>query len=178
LIRRLKVLIFNQQSISILAHSHFPYFPYLPSLIQISAFTVLDNLSQIAIGFANGTVLLLKGEMATGRSPKQRTIFESEEPITALGFTEDAKQTLLYIVTTNRIMTSITSGKGHGSPPRLLDALGCALGCVSFRDEGEMIVGRDDAVYLYGADSRVYAYEGIPCNFGSNFREKVCGFAV
>ena len=43
-------------------------------------------------------MLLLKGEMANGRSPKQRAIFESEEPITALGFIEDAKQYLLYIV--------------------------------------------------------------------------------
>ena len=106
-------------------------------------------------------MLLLKGEMSNGRTPKQRTIFESEEPITALGFTEDAKQYLLYIVTTNRIMTYITSGKGHGNPPRLLDALGCALGCVSFREDGEMIVGRDDAVYLYSGESRVYAFEGI-----------------
>lgn len=101
--------------------------------------------------------------MASGRTPKQRTIFESEEPITALGFTEDAKQTLLYIVTTNRVLTYITAGKGHASPPRLLDALGAALGCVAFRDDGEMVVGRDDAVYLYGGESKsvVYAYEGL-----------------
>jgi len=105
--------------------------------------------------------LLLKGEIAGGRSPKQRTIFESEEPITALGFTEDPKQTLLYIVTTNRVMTCLTSGKGQGSPPRLLDALGCALGCVSFREDAEMIAGRDDALYLYGRDAKVYAFEGL-----------------
>ena len=123
---------------------------------------MLENLSQIAIGFANGSVLLLKGEMGNARTPKQRTIFESKEPITSLGFTEDAKQTLLYIVTTNRILTHFTTGKGHSSPPRLLDALGYALGCVAFRDDGEMIAGRDDAIYLYGGESRgaVYAYEG------------------
>jgi hypothetical protein len=100
--------------------------------------------------------------MASSRSPKQRTVFESDEPVTALGFTEDAKRTLLYIVTTNRIMTYVTAGKGQGSPPRLLDALGCALGCVAFREDSEMVVGRDDAVYLYGGESKgaVYAFEG------------------
>ena len=100
--------------------------------------------------------------MATGRHPKQRTIFQSEEPITALGFLDDAKQALLYIVTTNRIMTYITSGKGHGAPARLLDSLGSALGCVAFMDGGEMIVGRDDAVYVYygEAKSTIYAFEG------------------
>ena len=122
----------------------------------------MENLSQVAVGFANGTVLLLRGEIAAGRSPKQRTIFESEEPITALGFTEDGGKTMLFIVTTNRIMTYLTSGRGQGNPARLLDALGCALGCVAFRDDGEMVVGRDDAVYLYGGESKgaVYAYEG------------------
>jgi vacuolar protein sorting-associated protein 11 len=107
-------------------------------------------------------VLLLKGDMLNSRHPKQRVVFESEEPVTALGFNEDARQTLLYIVTTNRIMTYSTSGKGQGSPARLLDALGCALGCVAYRDDGEMIVGRDDAIYLYGGESKgaVYALEG------------------
>jgi vacuolar protein sorting-associated protein 11 len=100
--------------------------------------------------------------MASGRHPKQRAIFQSEEPVTALGFLDDVKQTLLYIVTTNRIMTYVTSGKGHGAPARLLDSLGSALGCVVFKENGEMIVGRDDAIYVYNgeAKSTVYAYEG------------------
>src|SRR5579871_4794323 len=140
----------------------FPVLHLVLELMKISAFAALDNLSQIAVGFANGTVSLLRGEVAIGRSPKQRTIFESQEPITGLGFVDNAKQTLLNIVTTNRILTYFTSGKGHGSPPRLLDALGCALGCVAFRDDGEMIVGRDDAIYSYGGESKagVYAFEG------------------
>lgn len=102
--------------------------------------------------------------MATGRHPKQRTVFQSEEPITALGFQDDGKQTLLYIVTTNRILTYVTTGKGHGAPARLLDSLGSALGCVAFKEDGEMIVGRDDAVYVYNGESKstVYAFEGIP----------------
>jgi hypothetical protein len=100
--------------------------------------------------------------MLSSRHPKQRVVFESEEPVTALGFNEDPKQTLLYIVTTNRIMTYSTAGKGQGNPARLLDALGCALGCVTYREDGEMIVGRDDAIYLYGGESKgaVYALEG------------------
>jgi len=99
--------------------------------------------------------------MLGGRSPKQRTIFESEEPITALGFTESSKQISLYIVTTNRILTYLTTGRGH-APPRLLDALGCALGCVAFREDGEMIAARDDAIYVYGGESKggVYAFDG------------------
>lgn len=104
--------------------------------------------------------------MANGRHPKQRPIFQSEEPITALGFLDDGKQVLLYIVTTNRIMTYVTSGKGHGAPSRLLDSLGSALGCVAFTDTGDMLVGRDDAIYVYNGESKstVYAFEGRKAN--------------
>jgi hypothetical protein len=122
-------------------------------------------------------VILLKGEMLNGRTPKQRTIFESEEPITALGFTESSsKQLSLYIVTTNRILTYLTAGRGH-APPRLLDTLGCALGCVAFREDGEMVAGRDDAIYLYGGESKggVYAFDGICSNsFSLIIRTKIC----
>lgn len=123
---------------------------------------VLDNLTQIAIGFANGSVLLLKGDLANSRTPKQRIIYESDDPITALGFSEDSRQTILYIVSTSRVMTCTTSGKAQGNPARLLDALGSALGCTAFRNKGEMVVGRDDAIYIYGGESKstVYAFEG------------------
>jgi hypothetical protein len=119
--------------------------------------------------------------MANSRSPKQRVVFESEEPVTALGFAEDAKRTVLHIVTTNRIMTYVTAGKSQGSPPRLLDALGCALGCVAFRENSEMVVGRDDAVYLYGGESKgaVYAFEGtFLLGYKLRSREEISGIII
>jgi len=106
---------------------------------------------------------LIRGELATARNPKQRVIYESGEPITALGFTETAKQTLLFIVSTNKVMTYLTVGKGQKvHSPQLLDALGCAWGCVTFRQDGEMVAVRDDGIYMYGAESRgaVFALEG------------------
>jgi hypothetical protein len=58
----------------------------------------------------------------------------------------------------------VTVGKGAGGPARLLDSAGAAVGCVAFGEAGEMIVGRDDAVYVYQGENQntVYAFEGPP----------------
>ncbi|OQO09495.1 hypothetical protein B0A48_04897 [Cryoendolithus antarcticus] len=128
----------------------------------VSAFAVTGDLAQLAVGFANGAVTVVRGDLIHDRGTKQRTVFESEEPITGLEFRE-ANTVALYIATTARIAALAISGKGQGSPARTLDEHGCAVGCMTLDpDSREIIVARDDAVYTYGPQGRAasYAYEG------------------
>lgn len=100
--------------------------------------------------------------MIHDRGAKQRTVFESEEPITGVEFREDATTTL-YLATTGRILTFTISGRGQGQPAKNLDDIGCGVGCMTIdRDTGDIIVARDDAIYVYGVNGRgpSYAYEG------------------
>ncbi|KAI9667821.1 MAG: hypothetical protein M1821_000640 [Bathelium mastoideum] len=127
----------------------------------ITAFAALDDLSQLAVGFGNGAVTVVRGDLIHDRGTKQRTVFESEEPITGIAFREDSTTTL-YIATTARISTLVISGRGLGQPPRTLEESGCGLGCMtSYEDTGDVVIARDDAVYTYGPRGRgpVYAYE-------------------
>ncbi|KAI9834139.1 MAG: hypothetical protein M1826_005250 [Phylliscum demangeonii] len=135
------------------AHKQFP----------VSAFAVLDDLSQLAVGFANGSVTVIRGDLINDRGAKQRTVFESEEPITGVGFREGGKVTTLYVSTTGRILTLVISGKGQGQPARTVEETGCAVDCMTIdRRNGDIIVARDDAVYYYRPPGRgpCYAYEG------------------
>jgi vacuolar protein sorting-associated protein 11 len=102
--------------------------------------------------------------------PKPKTIHESPtEPITGLGFREpcvdDAGvQTALhlFVVTTNRVVNYPITAKGTGSA-EVADEVGTGLGCaVMDRHAREVIVAREEAIYLCGADGRgaCYAYEG------------------
>ena len=130
--------------------------------IQISAFAVLDNLSQLAVGFANGAVTLIRGDLINDRGTKQRTVFESEEPITGIVFREGSS-TLLYLATTGRVLTLAISGKGQGQPAKVLEDTGCGVGCMTFDEaNGDIVVVRDDAISYYGVNGRgpTYAYEG------------------
>lgn len=149
-------------------------------VIQVSCFALSSALSFLAIGLADGTVLLYRhldqSLSPTGSLtalPKTRTIHESSpEPITGLGFRElpnpinaDAKDNTLhlFIVTTNSVYLYHVSGKGSGGSSVLLDDIGCGLGCavIDWRAE-KIVLARDEAVYAYGLQGREppYAYEG------------------
>ncbi|KAK4689022.1 vacuolar protein sorting-associated protein 11, partial [Tremellales sp. Uapishka_1] len=147
----------------------------------VSSIALTSNLSHLAIGLGDGTVLLyrhLLQSLTTSPTsltslPKARVIHESSEPITGLGFREPSSSTTrskapensnavsLFIVTTNRVLCAPVSGKGGET--RTIDELGCGLGCaVMDWDKREMIIARDEAIYLYGPEGRgaCYAYEG------------------
>ena len=128
----------------------------------ISAFAALEDLSQLAVGFANGAVTVVRGDLIHDRGARQRTVFESEEPITGIEFRE-GNTTTLYIATTNRIMTLVISGRGQGQPAKALDEHGCGVGCMAVdKATRDVVVARNDAIYYYGPHGRgpPYTYEG------------------
>ncbi|RKL01016.1 hypothetical protein BFJ68_g12515 [Fusarium oxysporum] len=123
----------------------------------ISAFAATDDLTQIAVGFTNGAVTVIRGELVHDLGTKQRIVFESEEPITGVELAWDAVQklTTLFVSTTSRILKLGLSKKGHGLPPKTIEDAGCAVGCMT-RDPNTdgVIVARDDAIYTYTLDGR------------------------
>ncbi|KAL9636966.1 MAG: hypothetical protein Q9164_002496 [Protoblastenia rupestris] len=128
----------------------------------ISAFATLENLSQLAVGFGNGAVTVIRGDLINDRGAKQRTVFESEEPITGVEFRE-GPSTTLYLATTGRILTLTIAGSGQGQPAKVLEDTGCGVGCMTFDESnGDIVVARDDAIQYYGINGRgpSYAYEG------------------
>jgi hypothetical protein len=119
----------------------------------------LNDVSQIAVGFGNGAVTLIRGDLINDRGTKQRTVFESQEPITGVNFVEDSRVTTLYLSTTARILTLVIQGKGQGQPAHVLEDQGCDVGCMTVDPlTGDVIVVRDDAVYSYTPHGRGPSY--------------------
>lgn len=128
----------------------------------VSSLAVLDDLTQVAVGFTNGSVTVIRGDFIHDRGTKQRTVFESEEPITGLQVRQGATK-VLYIATTGKISSLVISGKGQGQPIRTVDNRGCDVGCMTIdTNTNDVIVAREDAVYYYGPRGRgpSYAYDG------------------
>ncbi|KAF7588971.1 hypothetical protein BBP40_004973 [Aspergillus hancockii] len=124
----------------------------------ISAFAAVLDLSQVAVGFTNGSVAIIRGDLIHDRGARQRIVFESEEPITGLEI-HSGPTTILYISTTNRILALVIAGRGQGQPARVLEDTGCALGCMSLdKDTGDVLVAREDAIYTYGPHGRGPSY--------------------
>ena len=129
---------------------------------KISAFAAMEDLSQLAIGFGNGAVTVVRGDLIHDRGAKQRIVFESQEPITGVEFRE-GNNTTLYLATTGRILTLTISGRGQGQPAKPLEDMGCGVGCMTIdKQSGEVVVVRNDRIYYYGVHGRgpYYAYEG------------------
>ncbi|KAL7420528.1 Vacuolar protein sorting-associated protein 11 [Cryptotrichosporon argae] len=146
----------------------------------VSSVAITSNLSHLAVGLGDGTVLLYRhllqslttSPTALTSLPKARVIHESPEPVTGLGFREPAASTskqkdgerdalALFIVTIGRTLCAGVSSRS--TAPRVLDELGAGLGCSSIAaDKQHMVVARDEGVYLYSPEARgaCYAYEG------------------
>lgn len=141
-----------------------------------------SSLSHLAIGFGDGSVQLYRhldqslfsGNNSLTALPKPKVVHEAPtEPVTGLGFREprtskeNGEKTdavlYLYIVTTNRVLSYIASGRGSGNTPTVVDEVGSGLGCCSmYSRTQEMAVARDEAIYMCGPEGRgaCYAYEG------------------
>ncbi|KAI9491576.1 hypothetical protein BDB00DRAFT_766754 [Zychaea mexicana] len=116
-------------------------------------------MSQLAVGLTSGVVIHVRGDLSKDRTVKQKVIFEGEEPITGLGFREQTKSTILFIVTTGSIMSYNTTA--NKPTVTTLDEQGCDLGCAVMSDVQEMVVGRDEAIYFYDSTGRgpCFAYD-------------------
>lgn len=115
------------------------------------------------MGFANGSVTVIRGDLIHDRGAKQRIVHESEEPVTGVEFREDSRLTTLFVATTSRILKLVITGRGQGQPGRTIEDAGCAAGCMTVdKKTGDIVVVRDDAIYYYGAEGRgpCYAYDG------------------
>ncbi|KAF9932825.1 hypothetical protein BGZ67_004546 [Mortierella alpina] len=125
----------------------------------VSAFAVLENLSQVAVGFANGTVVLIYGDLMRKQTTAQKVVHQNDEPITGLGFKELQKGALLYIATTAKVLLYNTFLR----TTQTLDDQGGGLGCAVMNESSqELAIARDEAIFFYGPDGRgpAYAYDG------------------
>lgn len=110
---------------------------------------------------------VLSGSASLTAIPKPRTVHESPtEPVTALGFrepTDEVPAMYLFIATTNRVLVYQASGRGSGGAASEVHEAGAALGCAVMDWKArDMVVARDEAIYICGAEHRgsSYAYEG------------------
>ncbi|GJJ78227.1 vacuolar protein sorting-associated protein 11 [Entomortierella parvispora] len=125
----------------------------------VSALAVLENLSQIAVGLANGVVVLINGDLMRERTTAQKIVHQNDEPITGLGFKEQQKGALLFIATTSKVLLYNTFTKHT----QTLDDQGGGLGCAVMNEASqELAIARDEAIFFYGADGRgpAYAFDG------------------
>jgi hypothetical protein len=129
-----------------------------PNKFPLSAFAIWKDYSILAFGFADGNVILVRGDIIHDRGYRQRVVYRSSNPITGLELTEDVDTgaVTLFVASVNRIITVPTTGRNSGKPETVLDkSQGAALGCVTKDQEtGNLIVAREADISYYTARQR------------------------
>lgn len=99
---------------------------------------------------------LIRGDLINDLGAKQRTVHDSEEPITGVELMTDSQDvTTLFISTTARILKLGISRRGHSSPPKTVEDMGCHVDCMTVdKKTGDVVVAREDAIYTYTLEGR------------------------
>lgn len=116
----------------------------------VTTFTFSSNFSILAFGFANGNVVLVRGDLLRDRGSSQTIAYKSLDPITGLELVADNNyDPLLYITTTSKILTAPTTGGNHNKVDRWLEkSKGADLGTVDIEGD-QLIVGRNEGIVFY-----------------------------
>ncbi|KAL7292944.1 hypothetical protein TKK_0013397 [Trichogramma kaykai] len=138
----------------------------IPSYKAIAATTlcVHSSLTLMAVGFEDGSIMLYRGDLTRERKNKIKVLKDSNMKITGLAIHVAAKQSYLYVTTTNNAYLYNITVRDKETKS-LLDDFGCALKCSIFaesKQDGQFMVGRSDAIYCYTPDGRgpCYAIDG------------------
>ncbi|KAJ2706987.1 Vacuolar protein sorting-associated protein 11 [Coemansia sp. IMI 203386] len=123
----------------------------------LTAVAATPTVNQIALGFAGGHIVLIRGNISKSKSTKQRTLHKALEPVTNLHLVTDTSGTAVTLFATTTAQTLVfdtSSASGGKSDVGVLEERGCGIGCSQVNEDRELIVARDEAIYFYSVDGR------------------------
>ncbi|KAJ5070611.1 vacuolar protein sorting-associated protein [Anaeramoeba ignava] len=124
--------------------------------VKVSVLAVEENLTKIALGLENGAIVLIHGDILRDRFSKQKLIRNPNlDLVTNLIFltnsTEIANQNEILYCATNQSIIAYTLIKGVAQE-NILDINGSKKDCTALSQNGNLIVGRDEAVFFFTPD--------------------------
>jgi len=125
----------------------------LEKSVTVTCLALLEDLSQIMVGLANGEIIAIRGDIFRDKTIKQKSIkAPGEAPITGMSFiTKGSQGPVLFVVTTNSVLTYHTA---HRDQETVIDDEGGDIGSFIMSDDGSPIIARSDAIYFYTVEGR------------------------
>nr|XP_018902631.1 PREDICTED: vacuolar protein sorting-associated protein 11 homolog isoform X1 [Bemisia tabaci] len=146
----------------------------ISSAVPASCLCIADTHNLIAIGFADGSINLYRGDITRSKSSKVKTLKKTNRFITSLAFRTTEKNANLFVTTVDSVfLYSISQNDellvnlddGSSSVQGKLKPIGCKPKCStateSIRD-CHFMIANEDAIYCYTSDVRgpCYAMDG------------------
>lgn len=122
----------------------------------MTCFANSQDFTILAIGFSDGNVILIRGDLIHDRGSRQRLIYSNKEPITSIYFKDDLT---LYVTTISKIFTLSTMGKNNGHLEKLLDEQqGADIDCTDIFDN-QLLVSRDENFQFYNSKGKSHSIQ-------------------
>ncbi|XP_062520596.1 vacuolar protein sorting-associated protein 11 homolog [Corticium candelabrum] len=132
--------------------------------ISVIAVNETDHSPQLAVGYCNGTVTLIKDIVKERmfRSSQQHILHQDKDPITGLAFAPGKGAAVLYVVTSNAVFSYQLGQSSHRVS---LGQMGCEVDCSTVSDQSQdyqFVVGRKEAIYFYQPEDKgpCFVFEG------------------
>lgn len=120
----------------------------------LTSFSVAPDASVMALGFADGSVIVVRGDLLHDRGARSRLIWTADSAVTGLELTPD----LNAVWVSSLSQVTILSTSGRGSPIVVEPTKGAALGCTTVQN-GEFVVCRDAEICRYTTKHRGASFE-------------------
>lgn len=122
----------------------------------VSCVSFNESLTCVAVGYTNGRVILVRGDLLRDRGSKQRLVYESVDPITGVHF--NRFEEVLYVTTISKVLTVLTTGRNQGKPLRVLSSSGGVdLECSDLDYKSlKLIVANTDGFKYYNHVSKAH----------------------
>ncbi|XP_076184053.1 vacuolar protein sorting 11 [Ptiloglossa arizonensis] len=128
--------------------------------VPATTMCVHTSLTLMAIGFADGSIMLYRGDLTRERKNKIKVLKDTNVSITGLAIRYPGKQNYLFVATSNSVFIyNITIKDKEFKFP--LDTMGCAPKCsvlAESNQDSHFIIGRTKAIYCYTSDGRGPCY--------------------
>lgn len=143
--------------------------------VVVTCFSVLEDLSQIAVGLSNGEILLYDGHLLRPNYPKPIVLEPKSSCITGVHFREAdhavnaVNAPLLYVVTKTQVFSVETKSKDKVVQPYSTaydnDPGGCELHCSVLNEQKNLICAKEDpqGIFFYDAKekSKCFIFDGV-----------------
>jgi vacuolar protein sorting-associated protein 11 len=111
----------------------------------VSCMDVTNDFSFLVLGFANGAVILLTGELARGRIQTRVLPTKNTSQVTGIGFRPYENGWCLFVATSTTVYRHIITPKGIELAFDLdNDGNGSELNCSTITNDGDYVIARQD----------------------------------
>jgi outer membrane lipoprotein-sorting protein len=124
----------------------------------VTGFTFSSNFNILGVGFANGVVVVIRGDLLRDRGSSQTIAYRSSEPITGIMMVKNNNyDPLIYVTTTSRVLlTPSTKSYQPGSETVLENFKGADMGAIDLEGDDTLIVARSEGIVYYKPDGTTY----------------------